>query len=386
MVDDEKTDNRKPKRFSAVTLIMMAVGLVVVGTYLWIARTTTTAPASSLAPPPHANSVPGGPGNPEYNHLVSRQNRKNAKQALHSGTSYVPSVVIASTGGQQINMPSATTIAPNPDADGSASAEPPVAGPAAAAPPAAVQPVPAQSIQGSGSSPVMAELKLLAVHWKAQVPVVTPLKPVKSSSASPETGRRKSAHTASHPAAIATALPRIGQILYAVMDTALNSKQPGPAMATVVSGPFKGARLLGGFTDKNDRLVIQFTTFVPTKGMPGHLAAYAVDPKTTQAAVATSVNHHYFARWGGLLAANFLAGYGQAVANSGATSVSTTAPGGGAAVTYHSTYTTEQELIQALGQTGQAVSQVLQQNFNEPATVRVAAGIPVGILIISSGD
>ena len=375
-----------PKRFSAFMGIAALLGIIAIGGYMWIGAKSKTALSSRVASPPHANAVAGGPGTPEYDKLVQRQNDKEAAQAVQSGTTFMPSAVAPAVtpnaAEQMLNLP-----IPNP----SPSANTAVAAPALADAsgqniPAPVQNVsdPQMTVGQPGNSPVMAEIQLLNAQWIPQTPAVTLATEPKKTFTHATTATKTHA-TVARKSADLTDLPRRGAILYGVMDTALNSRQPGPAMATVVSGRFQGARLLGGFSDEHDRLVVKFTTLVPyKKGKAGSIMAYAIDPKTTEAAVATSVNHHYFARWGGLLAANFLAGYGQAVANSGATSVTGTGVGG-VAVTTHSTYTTQQELIQAAGQTGQAVANVLQQNFNEPATVRVAAGTPVGVLIINTG-
>lgn len=373
------------KRFTALMVIAAVLGLAAIGGYYWIGTKSKTALPSRVASPPHAKAVAGGPGTPEYDKLVQRQNHQAATRALRSGSTFMASAVAPTATPdateQQLNLP-----LPNPQTPANAAASAPaVADTTAQDIPAPIQEVsdPPTPLEQPGNSPVMAEIQLLNAEWLPQTPAVTltaTLKKASAHGASPSKAR-----AAQKLAAPITILPRRGAILYAVMDTALNSRQPGPAMATVVSGRFQGARLLGGFSDEHDRLVIKFATLVPyKKGKAGSITAYAIDPKTTEAAVATSVNHHYFARWGGLLAANFLSGYGQAVANSGATSVTGTGVGG-VAVTTHSTYTTQQELIQAAGQTGQAVANVLQQNFNEPATVRVAAGTPVGVLIINTG-
>jgi len=372
------------KRFTALMVIAAVLGLAAIGGYYWIDTKSKTALPSRVASPPHAKAVAGGPGTPEYDKLVQRQNHQAATKALRSGSTFMASAVAPTTtpdaAEQQLNLP-----LPNPQTPANAAASTTAVASSAQDMPDPVQAVsdPQAPLEQPGNSPVMAEIQLLNAEWIPQTPAVTLAGNKKKTSAHGASPRK--AHAAQKPATPMTILPRRGAILYAVMDTALNSRQPGPAMATVVSGRFQGARLLGGFSDEHDRLVIKFATLVPDKkGKAGSITAYAIDPKTTEAAVATSVNHHYFARWGGLLAANFLSGYGQAVANSGATSVTGTGVGG-VAVTTHSTYTTQQELIQAAGQTGQAVANVLQQNFNEPATVRVAAGTPVGVLIINTG-
>ncbi|MDD2749827.1 hypothetical protein, partial [Acidithiobacillus sp.] len=48
-------------------------------------------------------------------------------------------------------------------------------------------------------------------------------------------------------------LANAGQISFAVLDTAIKSTEPGPVLATIETGRFAGARLLGGFARVHDR-------------------------------------------------------------------------------------------------------------------------------------
>ena len=55
---------------------------------------------------------------------------------------------------------------------------------------------------------------------------------------------------------------KTGSILFAVIDTAVNSDVPGPILATVVHGPYKGARLIGEFappTPASEGLSLKFS-------------------------------------------------------------------------------------------------------------------------------
>ncbi len=42
---------------------------------------------------------------------------------------------------------------------------------------------------------------------------------------------------------------KAGTIMFAVLDTAVNSDEPGPILATMVSGKYKGAKLIGRLTN-----------------------------------------------------------------------------------------------------------------------------------------
>ena len=88
-----------------------------------------------------------------------------------------------------------------------------------------------------------------------------------------------------------------------------------PVLAKMVTGPFRGANLIGGFNKEGDRLVMRFNTMV-TKDRNKSFdigTVYAIDTKNGQTAVQTGVDHHYLLRYGSLLAGDFLKGMGDAV-------------------------------------------------------------------------
>ncbi|HRE32919.1 MAG TPA: hypothetical protein PLD88_13150, partial [Candidatus Berkiella sp.] len=55
---------------------------------------------------------------------------------------------------------------------------------------------------------------------------------------------------------------KAGTVLYGVLDTAVNSDEKGPVLATIVSGKYQGGRLVGAFThqDQQETVIIQFST------------------------------------------------------------------------------------------------------------------------------
>ena len=139
---------------------------------------------------------------------------------------------------------------------------------------------------------------------------------------SPRTDTSRHAVTpASPPAGVPGVLP--GDILYAVNRVTLDSDAPGPAMVEVIMGPFRGARAIGSFQRLGEHLVLRFSSFVLRDGSRYAVQAYAIDPATDRTAVSGSVDRHFLARWGGLVAASFLEGFGDAVARSGVSSTST---------------------------------------------------------------
>ncbi len=175
-----------------------------------------------------------------------------------------------------------------------------------------------------------------------------------------------------------------GTMLYAIVDTAINSDVSSAVMATVISGDYRKTKFIGSFARFDKRLVIKFERAVLPDGSEQQIEAYAVDPSTSEASVADKVNTHFFSRWGGLIAASFLEGLGEAKQYSGAETVSNVlgeATGG----MVFSEYSVADQAWIAAGKVGERASEIFAQNFNRPPTVHLNMGSAIGILILNTG-
>jgi intracellular multiplication protein IcmE len=179
------------------------------------------------------------------------------------------------------------------------------------------------------------------------------------------------------PAAI-----KAGKIMFAVMDTSVNSDEPGPILATVIQGPYKGAKLIGSFTrpDNAKKLVVTFNT-MSMKQLPRSIPinAVAINPNTARTALASKVNSHYLLRYGSLLASSFLEGFGGAFAASG-TSVQI----GGTETAFfradQASRSAGENAIIALAKVGQRAGTAMAPLFNKPPTIKIYSGVGVGVL------
>lgn len=177
---------------------------------------------------------------------------------------------------------------------------------------------------------------------------------------------------------------RAGTIVPAVLITPINSDVPGPVVAQIVSGPLAGARVLGSFQATEKQVLVRFQTL----SMPGQpksfgINAYAVN-EGLGTGLATDVDNHYLRRYGLLLAAGFMEGYGRAISRSGTTTHVT--DGGGIIVTQDELSSDEIRKV-ALGQAGTTLAGEIAQRSNVPPTVKVegrdGAGVPIGLLFMS---
>lgn len=181
------------------------------------------------------------------------------------------------------------------------------------------------------------------------------------------------------------AVIKTGDVIFAVLDTTVNSDEPSPILATIVSGKLKGTKLIGSFTlpSNADKLVISFNTMsVPGAAKTTSISAYAIDPNTARTALSSRTNHHYLMRYGSLFASTFLQGFGNAFQSANTTITIGGGAGGVQSTTVESGIGRSilENAVIGLATLGKSWSQVAQQNFNRPTTVEVCSGTGLGVL------
>ena len=172
-----------------------------------------------------------------------------------------------------------------------------------------------------------------------------------------------------------------------MLQTAINSDEPGPVRARVVGERFKDAILLGSLApfppvvgNRPERVLVKFN-YLSYRDQVVDLEAYAIDPDTTRTALADDVDHHYLSRWGALIAASFLEGYGHAVR---ASNRNTTIGIFGNIITTPKDDIDDEEIAkEALGTVGERLSEAVGQQFSRPNTITVDPGAAIGVLIVS---
>lgn len=177
---------------------------------------------------------------------------------------------------------------------------------------------------------------------------------------------------------------KAGNILFAVLDTAVNSDEPGPVLATVVSGSLKNSKLMGTMQVNIDgeNIGINFSAInMPGEARSMGLSAVAIDPDTARTALATDVDHHYLLRWGSLFASSFVEGFASAVANSGTTQTTTQGAAGTTTTTTQPPLDSKQQLFAGIAAVGTKWSEVVARNFDRPITITIAQGTGIGVLI-----
>lgn len=173
---------------------------------------------------------------------------------------------------------------------------------------------------------------------------------------------------------------KAGDVFFAVLTTGINSDEPSPIMAKVVSGELKGAKLLGQFHRENDKVIISFSTLsLPSLKNTVSINAVAIDSRTAHTAVSGSVDNHYLLRYGSLFASSFISGYANAITNAGSTIFCL--PGSACSQTQAKLNPSE-KIAAALGNVGTQYANTMSDNFNTPPTVKIRSGTGIGILLM----
>lgn len=174
-------------------------------------------------------------------------------------------------------------------------------------------------------------------------------------------------------------LIKAGTILFAVLDTAVDSDYPDtPVMATIIEGKFKNAKMLGklSLAEGKDKVSLNFTLMDQDDWISARTVnAFAIDPDTARTVMASEVDHHYLERYGAIMASSFLQGYSSAITNAG---TSTTGIFGTS--TTHPSLDQSSKIFVGLGQIGTNLQGEAAKKINMPTTVKVNAGVGLGIL------
>ena len=190
---------------------------------------------------------------------------------------------------------------------------------------------------------------------------------------------------------------KAGTIFFATLDTSINTDEPGPIMATLVQGPYKGAKLIGSvsFSPQStaEKVTLNFSTLVlPDAPKSLTIQAVAIDPDTARIALASDVDHHYLLRYGTMLASSLLTGYAKIIADTGTTTTTTqtqgllgpsvqtvTAPPTGGT---DSKTQSKKAIFSALGDLGTKIGTATSSFTSRPITIKVDSGTGIGLLFL----
>ncbi len=169
----------------------------------------------------------------------------------------------------------------------------------------------------------------------------------------------------------------LGEMIYAVMDFEANSDYSKFVQATAIAGRFAGAKFQGSFRRTRDRLEIVFSK-VHWKGKTLAVSAIAANPENPEIGLATEVNQHYLARYGGVILAAMAGSAATELAREGTTV--TRGPLGDTEVEVPNRTGKDILLIAGADGVGELAGD-LRAGMNRPPTVIVAATTPIVLVL-----
>jgi len=170
-----------------------------------------------------------------------------------------------------------------------------------------------------------------------------------------------------------------GAIYAAKLDTAINTDIAGDFIATLVTGPYAGAKLIGTSKRSGDTATMQFKAMsLPDSGVSVPVNAYALDATTLEASTATDVDRKLLVKYGIKPLVSGIAAVGQALSVAG-TSVLVN----GSAVATSTPKPSSEDIRNIIA--AAAAKQISQDSdaLNTTPTVRVAPGTIVGVMFTS---
>jgi|GEM_PF-2795882 len=175
---------------------------------------------------------------------------------------------------------------------------------------------------------------------------------------------------------------RAGTILYGQIDLGLLNTEPGPVRATLLTGPYPGAFLLGSFVEADRSLLLRFDTLVSEDGDEHQVNAIAIDPDTRRAGIIDKYSSRFWERAGLAFLARSVQGFGEAAAQVPTT---VTTAGLGTVVSQNEAPDTEDALFAGLSRGAEVVAEQVESRANSlPELKQVFAGREVGVIFLSS--
>lgn len=324
----------------------------------------------------------GNAVDPEYRRNLQVADRNRADEARETGGSSVPTIVNQGADSElpvllvdekpdplpQVSVPAAPVVTQTPV----------VIRPTVPVAPAVTAPPPVRDEKA------VADLSAYMTGFRKRPPVAEVIRMHDGIIETAEETPTFSSPTTPTVAASAVELPLAGTVIYGELIGRVNSDSPGPVLATVLQGPYRGARLIGEFTTGEDSVVISFSKMSIDKDVNGNvinetvpIQAVAVDTKYIGTAMASKVNRHMVQK----IAFGFISGFAQGLGTAvSQTNSITTTTADGTVTSTSEDLDVQDELISAGGKAVADTGKLLFDAYgNRPTTIIVDAGTPIGV-------
>jgi intracellular multiplication protein IcmE len=176
-------------------------------------------------------------------------------------------------------------------------------------------------------------------------------------------------------------LLKAGNVLYATLDSEVNTDDGGDVFATVRGGVWDGCKLIGRIERAPRNINLRFNLLAPQDDRETiTINALAIREEDARAGIADDIDYHTIERYSSLFVGSVLSGLSKAaqqprgdtvVLPNGQVIVSQPEPGG------------KQIAMYALGEMGINASAEVRKNFSQPPTYKTAANKGFGLYIMA---
>lgn len=175
-------------------------------------------------------------------------------------------------------------------------------------------------------------------------------------------------------------LIKTGKIMYATLDSEINTDDGGDVLGTVQGGKWAGSKLIGKIEQGPNNIRARFTTLAPQDDRPTmRINAVALREEDAKQGIAETIDSHTGERYFALGAASLLSGYGRAYQQTAGTTV--ISPGGVVAQTTTEP-STKQVIGTSVGEMGSAIASEVRRGFNRPTTYATPANKGFGLFFL----
>lgn len=397
-----KTVMKNDKQRTIVISLAVVVILMLVVGFFFATRTNNAnkVAVNSVTPAgnPNIQNIPGNNPSAEYNKAIQDNNLKKSQEALKNQQSVDLTLAADRTGSR--SAIDAVTDAENErrrrEAEAQKPAEVVVVPPTPVVVQLAQEPVVQQPVVVAPPppAPVVKQPNYTPDQYALIAALSQSFKNKKSAIETDYTSGQNPSKTDTQTAGNATGtngasgsattqnenvLMKAGDILNAVLETAINSDEPSPVLARVVGGKYNGARAVCTVQRNGEKALVECKRLaLPDLAKSVTVNLVAIDPTTTRSGLATSVDKHYFERYVIGLGAVFLKGYADALARQ---NTATAITGSGSVVVSTGQLSNGDIAKSGLGEVGKSIaSDVKQDVTNTRPTVYVAAGTAIGLM------
>ncbi|UXI68335.1 DotG/IcmE/VirB10 family protein [Tahibacter amnicola] len=175
---------------------------------------------------------------------------------------------------------------------------------------------------------------------------------------------------------------KTGNILYATLDSEVNTDDGGHVLATIRGGVWDGSRLIGQVETAQNNIRINFHTLAPQDERPVlRVNAVALREEDAKQGVAEHTNHHTFSRYTALAVSSLLTGVGRAYQQS--TAGTTIILPNGQVIQTADEIDDRRIIGMALGEVGTNAGREIAKGFDRPPTYRTPANKGLGVYFLA---